>query len=112
MMKNNYLDGDSYTLRALSLEPKQDTEGRQKHDRSGTPQFVLLCLVEAKDGHSTPELVKTTLTLPAAELPKLSTFSPVRLVGWTARLWNLDGRAGIAYSAEGVQPISTGGGRS
>lgn len=101
---------DSYITRVVALEVKHDAEGKPKHDKTGAAQYTLTVLVQAKESQSTqPELVTITLT-PHGGLPKLAPFSAVKLRNWVARPWQIGDRFGIAYSADGLEPLPAQGG--
>ena len=95
-------------LRAVTVEPRLDSDGEQRRDRDGRPLFnVQLAVMVESFGKSSLESI--VLTVPAstdgkAPLEGLQPYTPVRVQGMRVKPWEFNGRSGLAFSAEAIQP--------
>ncbi len=80
-------------------QPKNDNDGRQKADReTGAP----LCVTELVAMDDTgAEVIKVT----TAGEPKVAKRQLVTVVRLVATPWNIDGRGGVAFRADGIVPV-------
>ncbi len=79
--------------------PKNDNDGRQKADReTGAPLHVTELVAMDDTG---AEVIKVT-TAGEPRVVKRQLVSVARLV---ATPWNIDGRGGVAFRADGIAPV-------
>jgi hypothetical protein len=79
--------------------PKNDNDGRQKADReTGAPLHVTELVAMDDSG---AEVIKVT-TAGEPRVVKRQLVSVARLV---ATPWNIDGRGGVAFRADGIVPM-------
>ena len=82
--------------------PKNDSDGRQKADRS-TGELLFTTELVAMDD-SGAEVLKVT----TAGEPKVGKRQAVKVVGLVATPWTVDGRNGVAFRAESLTPVKAG----
>ena len=80
-------------------QPKNDNDGRQKADReTGAPLHVTELVAMDDTG---AEVIKVT-TAGEPRVVKRQLVTVARLV---ATPWNIDGRGGVAFRADGIVPV-------
>jgi hypothetical protein len=80
-------------------QPKNDNDGRQKADReTGAPLHVTELVAMDETG---AEVIKVT----TAGEPKVIKRQLVTVVKLVATPWNIDGRGGVAFRADGIVPV-------
>jgi predicted deacylase len=88
-------------------QPKNDTDGRQKADRTtGEPLFTTELVAMDDTG---AEVIKVT----TAGEPKVVKRQGVAVRRLVATPWNVDGRGGVAFRADAITPFTaspSGGG--
>jgi hypothetical protein len=85
-------------------KPKNDNDGRQKADReTGAPLHVTELVAMDDTG---AEVIKVT----TAGEPRVVKRQPVMVVKLVATPWNIDGRGGVAFRADGIVPIPNSAG--
>ncbi len=80
-------------------EPRADGEGRQKADR-GTGELLYATELVAMD-ETGAEVVRVT----TAGAPKIATGQWVTVIGLVATPWQMDGRSGVAFRAQAINPV-------
>jgi hypothetical protein len=86
-------------------EPKRDNQtGAQKHDRQTNAPLVVTELVAREQGNGA-EVIKVTT---AGEPPKVTEDQPVVCSGLQALPWAQNGRNGVAFRAESIEPVTVG----
>ena len=96
----NEIPVDQAPLRAvlLTVGPKLDFKGRPRTRVDGTPLATVELVVQTQSGADV-----LAVTVPAVGVAKeLPQYAPVFLDGLLARYWEMEGRHGIAFSAERV----------
>ena len=84
-------------------QPKNDNDGRQKADRdTGAPLHVTELVAMDDTG---AEVIKVT----TAGEPRVTPRQLVTVVKLVATPWNIDGRGGVAFRAEAISPVPSGG---
>jgi hypothetical protein len=82
-------------------QPKNDNDGRQKMDReTGAPLYATELV--AMDGTGA-EVIKVT----TAGEPRVTKRQLVMVEKLVAFPWNIDGRGGVAFRADGIVPVPT-----
>jgi hypothetical protein len=82
-------------------QPKNDNDGRQKADRdTGAPLHVTELVAMDETG---VEVIKVT----TAGEPRVTKRQLVTVVKLVATPWNIDGRGGVAFRADGIVPVPT-----
>jgi hypothetical protein len=80
-------------------QPKNDNDGRQKSDReTGAPLHVTELVAMDDTG---AEVIKVT----TAGEPRVVKRQPVTVARLVATPWNIDGRGGVAFRADGITPV-------
>lgn len=82
----------------LAIEPDKDQSGKQKATKDGQPIWVADCYVRYGNNR---ELLKIKIHGVQPQVP----IGPVTLVGLTARPYQIDGRSGISFVAQGIQTV-------
>lgn len=86
-------------------EPKMDNQtGAQKHDRQTNAPLFVVELV-AKESGKGAEVIKVTV---AGTPPAVAEDQQVNPKGLQALPWAQNGRNGVAFRAESVEPVSVG----
>lgn len=88
-----------------AIEPATTPTGSQRQDKAGKPLFNVPVVVIVEGG--SPDTLTVRVPGPLAAIPALT---QVRLSALVARPWSMDGRSGTSFSAESVQPVTSGGG--
>lgn len=89
-------------IRFVSTEPRTDREGKPVL-RDGTPVQRASILVRPDDGKSEVIAVDVVRALPFT----LGELARVRVMNLIARPWSIDGRDGVSFSADDIQPLSS-----
>lgn len=95
---------DQGTLGATGLGVRPDLDrvaGVQRTDRAGVPRWICDVLAAGGEGRA-PEVLSVKISSPTAPTG-LVVGQPIRFGGLRARLWAMEGRAGLAVSAEVVE---------
>jgi hypothetical protein len=71
----------------------------QRVNAAGEPVWAVTVLVQQEGAK--PELLEVAVS---GQRPQLDPMSPLRFSNLTGRLWEMNGRAGISYSADAVAP--------
>ena len=82
-------------------QPKNDNDGRQKTDRE-TGELLHVTELVAMD-ETGAEVIKVT----TAGEPRVTKRQLVTVVKLVATPWNIDGRGGVAFRADGIVPVPT-----
>lgn len=78
-------------------------DGQPRTGEDGQP-LMEVTAAYMPGGADRPEML--TVRVPAAKVPTgLSPATPVRFEHLTARPWQMDGRGGVAYSADALIPV-------
>ncbi len=86
-------------------EPKLDNQtGAQKHDRQTNAPLFVVELV-AKESGNGAEVIKVTV---AGAPPTVTEDQQVAPVGLQALPWAQNGRNGVAFRAESIEPVQVG----
>jgi hypothetical protein len=86
-------------LSFISASPKRDLEGVQRTRADGTPLVTVSLL--ATPPNEPADVVN--ITVPASGVAKdLPQYAAVRVVEFTARHWDMNGRSGLALSGSAV----------
>jgi len=101
-MKSIPVDTSTLTFFAGGeVQVAKNQDGSPKIDKTGKPIFsVPLVVVGTSSG------VETIIVKVAGTVPQMPAMSPIKVIGLSARPWNIDGRGGISYAATSVQPLS------
>lgn len=93
-------------LLVLSVKPSTDQEGTQKTSREGVPMWKVETLLrpEAR-GDFKPKAEVVEVSVPSRTEPDLDPMSTLLPQGLTARTWEMNGRSGVALSADSVEAI-------
>jgi hypothetical protein len=82
-------------------QPKNDNDGRQKSDReTGAPLHVTELVAMDDTG---AEVIKVT----TAGEPRVAKRQLVTVARLVATPWNIDGRGGVAFRADGIVPVAS-----
>ncbi|MYQ60078.1 MULTISPECIES: hypothetical protein [unclassified Streptomyces] len=84
----------------IAPEPRTTPDGEVRRDREGTPQWITGLSVRQAQGRRTDIVHVTTSGQPQG----ITEGAPVRVVGFWASDWEVDGRSGVSYRAEGLEP--------
>lgn len=80
------------SVRFLDISPKGDgpgSDGKQKVDRDGVPQWVVSALVKVRESKTETETFTLTAPLELAErIDKIEELTPIRLVGLSGGKWS------------------------
>lgn len=90
------------TLVGGAIQPATGPDGVQRRDKSGRPLFQVPVVVVSETASADTFMVR--LPGPVAQMQPLT---PVTFVGLVARPWTMEGRSGVSFSAEAMQPVST-----
>lgn len=99
------------TFQVVEIAAKSDGDGGQKTNRDGIPQWTVQVLnkpAPTAEGFQ-PKAGLEEVTITASQEPKASPLSVVTFAGLVARPWDMNGRSGVALSADAVQPARQGG---
>lgn len=92
------------TMLALGVAPDVDQMGAQKADRDGQPAWRIECLHRpAQTGDFAPKPAVEVVKVHGRQ-PVVTEMAPIEFVGLVARAWEMNGRSGVALSAEGIAP--------
>ena len=81
-------------------EPRTDQSGRQRTEKgTGALQWQLQLVAMDETG---AEVIRVTV---AGTPPEVVPGQPVQVAGLVAFPWQQDGRSGVAYRADSVQPV-------
>jgi hypothetical protein len=102
-MKTIPVDASRLTaLVGAAVEPATTPSGQQRTDRTGKPLFNVPIVVVVEG--AAPDTLTVRVPGPIGQMAPLT---QVRLVGLIARPWQMDGRAGVSFSAQAVQPVQS-----
>lgn len=93
-------------LLVLSVEASTDQEGQQKKNFDGITMWKIetLLRLEAR-GTFKPKAEVVEISVPSRTEPDLEPMSTLLPQGLVARSWEMNGRSGIALSADAVEAI-------
>lgn len=74
----------------------------QRVNAVGEPVWAVTVLVQQEGAK--PDLLEISVS---GERPQLDPMTPLRFSNLTGRMWEMNGRAGISYSAEAVAPAAS-----
>jgi hypothetical protein len=81
-------------------EPRTDAAGRQRKDKAtDAPQWQVQLVAMDETG---AEVIRVTV---AGAPPEVVPGQQVQVVGLVAFPWQQDGRSGVAFRAESIQPV-------
>jgi hypothetical protein len=80
------------------VKPATNQDGTPRTTREGKPLVNVPVIVMADGGTET-----MTVRLPGP-VPSLPVLTKVAFVGLVAKPWALDGRSGVSFQADGIQP--------
>jgi hypothetical protein len=80
------------------VKPATNQDGTVRTNREGKPLMNVPVIVMADGGTET-----MTVRIPGP-VPSLPVLTRVVFVGLVAKPWSLDGRAGVSFQAESIQP--------
>jgi hypothetical protein len=87
-------------------EPSAATfQGEQQVNQDGLPVWKVEITVAIADSGASTVPVK----IAGRAAPRLSLGQPVTFVGLRARVWEMDRRHGVSYSAREIRPVGTPG---
>lgn len=89
------------TLVGGAIQPANGNDGNQRRDQNGRPLFQVPVVIVSESANA--DTVTVRVPGPVAQLPPLT---PVSFVGLIARPWSMEGRSGVSFSAEAMQPVS------
>ena len=89
------------TLVGGEIQPATTPDGSQRRNAAGQPLFSVPVVAVVQGGE--PSTFVARVPGPVPQIPALT---PIRLIGLVARPWSMDGRSGVSFSAESVQPAS------
>ncbi len=89
-------------LVAGPIQPATAPDGTPRRDRAGRPLYNVPVVVMAEGGNADTMTVRVP-----GPVPQLPPLTPVRLTGLVARPWAMEGRSGVSFAAEAVQPVNT-----
>ncbi len=101
------VDQSAYMATALAVEPKLISRqtGEIAKTADGLAKWVIAAfLVENETGRG--DLVK--VTIPSAQSPQIQMGAPVRFKNLRVRYWAQNGRSGLAWGADGIEPSANG----
>jgi hypothetical protein len=78
-----------------------DQQGNPVETKDGTPQWVVPVLITGE--RQRPEMVRIKTASP--EAPKVAAGQTVKCHGLVAFVWELNGRHGVAYRADRIEPV-------
>lgn len=90
------------TLVGGAIQPAVGPDGAQRRDKSGRPLFQVPVVVVSESASADTFTVR--LPGPVVQVQPLT---PVTFVGLVARPWTMEGRSGVSFSAEAMQPVPT-----
>ena len=101
------------TTLVLSVAPDTDQTGAQKMNGDNVPVWKVETLLKppAREDGSAPKSETVYVKLAGRTAPQLAEFTPVRFHGLTARMWEMNGKSGISFSADSVEAPKGGEGR-
>ena len=85
-----------------TIQAATTPDGSQRRNPAGQPLYNIPVVVVVDGGNA--DTLTVRVPGPVAQVPPLT---PIRLVGLTARPWSMDGRSGVSFTAESIQPVST-----
>jgi len=92
-------EGKQFTV-SRAPEPRTDAQGRQRTEKgTGALQWQLQLVAMDDSG---AEVIRVTV---AGTPPEVAPGQPVQVVGLIAFPWQQDGRSGVAYRADSIQPL-------
>ncbi|MCI1833923.1 MAG: hypothetical protein LKI78_03720 [Bifidobacterium tibiigranuli] len=71
----------------------------QRVNAAGEPVWAVTVLVQQEGAR--PDLLEVSVS---GQRPQLDPMTPLRFSNLTGRMWEMNGRAGISYSADAVAP--------
>lgn len=90
------------TLVGGAIQPATGPDGTQRRDKNGRPLFQVPVIIVSDSASA--DTLTVRVPGPVAQVQPLT---PVTFVGLVARPWTMEGRSGVAFSAEAMQPVST-----
>lgn len=93
-------------LTVLSVKASTDQAGVQKVSREDVPMWKVECLLRPiQTGDFKPKAEVVEVSVPSRTEPDLEPMSTLLPTGFIARSWEMNGRSGIALSADSVEAI-------
>jgi len=89
------------TLVGGAIEAATTPDGTPRRNRAGQVLFNVPLVVVIENASADTLVVR--IPGPVPQVPPLT---PVRLVELVARPWTMDGRSGVSFTAEGLQPAT------
>ena len=90
------------TLVGGPIQAATSPDGSQRRDKSGRPLFQVPVIIVSEVASADTVVVR--VPGPVAQVAPLT---PVTFVGLVARPWSMEGRSGVSFSAEAMQPTQT-----
>lgn len=101
-MRNIPVDtGKLTTVVGGAIAPATTPDGSPRTDRQGRALYNVPVIVLVDDGAADT----MTVRIPGP-VPQVAALTPVRIVGLIARPWQMEGRSGVSFSAEALQPAT------
>jgi len=77
-------------------------DGTPRRDRNGAVLFNIPAVVLIEGGNAETLTVRVP-----GPVPQLAPMTPVRLLNLVARPWSMEGRSGVSFSADALQPVAS-----
>lgn len=102
-MKTIPVDTKSITMLVGGvIQAATSPDGSPKRDKSGRPLFQVPIVVVSEAANADTFVVRVP-----GPIAQVAPLMPVNFHGLVARPWSMEGRSGVSFSAESMQPVST-----